>query len=96
MERRNEIGKPSNEILCSNVKYYRIIRGFTQEKISEKMNMSEKHYCHLENGKYQWTMENLDLVASILNKEPWELLKEDHTKDSVPSRLDLYKKKTNS
>ncbi len=89
---KNKIKKSSNEILCSNVKYYRIIRGFTQERISEKMNMSEKHYCHLENGKYQWTMENLDLVAEILNKEPWQLLQESHEDDSVPSRLDLYKK----
>ena len=89
---KKKIKQSSNEKLCSNVKYYRITRGFTQEKISEKMNMSEKHYCHLENGKYQWTMENLDLVADILEKEPWELLKEDHSKDPVPSRLDLYKK----
>ena len=63
MEKKN-IKQSSNEKLCSNVKYYRITRGFTQEKISEKMNMSEKHYCHLENGKYQWTMENLDLRRS--------------------------------
>ncbi len=87
-----KIRKSSNEILCNNIKYYRIIRGFTQEKISEKMNMSEKHYCHLENGKYQWTMENLDLISDILDKEPWELLKEDHSKEPVPSRLDLYNK----
>ena len=89
---KKKIKQSSNEKLCSNVKYYRITRGFTQEKISEKMNMSEKHYCHLENGKYQWTMENLDLVSSILDKEPWELLKEDHSNNPVPSRLDLYKK----
>ena len=42
----------SNEILRNNVKYYRITQGFTQEKISELMQINEKHYCSLENGKY--------------------------------------------
>ena len=81
----------SNEILINNVKYYRITQGFTQEKISELMQINEKHYCSLENGKYNFTLDNLDLVSTILNKEPWELLKERHTEDEVPSRLDFYK-----
>lgn len=81
----------SNEILRNNVKYYRITQGFTQEKISELMQINEKHYCSLENGKYNFTLDNLDLVSTILNKEPWELLKERHTEDEVPSRLDFYK-----
>ena len=73
------------------MKYYRITQGFTQEKISELMQINEKHYCSLENGKYNFTLDNLDLVSTILNKEPWELLKERHTEDEVPSRLDFYK-----
>ena len=81
----------SNEILRNNVKYYRITQGFAQEKISELMQINEKHYCSLENGKYNFTLDNLDLVSTILNKEPWELLKERHTEDEVPSRLDFYK-----
>ena len=81
----------SNEILRNNVKYYRITQGFTQEKISELMQINEKHYCSLENGKYNFTLDNLDLVSTILNKEPWELLKERHTEDEVRSRLDFYK-----
>lgn len=81
----------SNEILRNNVKYYRIIRGFTQEKMSELMEINEKHYCNLENGRYNFTLENLDLVSTILNKESWELLKERHNEDEVPSRLDFYK-----
>ncbi len=82
----------SNEILRNNVKYHRIIKGYTQEKMSELLGINEKHYCHLENGKYNFTLENLDLVSNILNKEPWELLQERHSEDEVPSRLDFYKK----
>lgn len=81
----------SNEILRSNVKYYRITSGLTQDKISDLMDINEKHYNRLENGVNKYTLDNLDKVAEILKKEPWELLKERHSEDEVPSRLDFYK-----
>ena len=85
----------SNEVVRNNVKYYRITKGYTQEKISELMGINEKHYCNLENGRYNFTLDNLDLISNIFNKEPWELLKERHSKDEVPSRLDFYKNTIN-
>ena len=80
-----------NEILRSNVKYYRITSWLTQDKISDLMGINEKHYNRLENGVNKYTLDNLDKVAKILKKEPWELLKERHSEDEVPSRLDFYK-----
>ena len=81
-----------NERIRYNVKYYRIVRGLTQEKISELIGVNEKHYCNLENGRYKFTLDNIDKISKILDKEPWELLKEEHKNDEVPSRLDFYKK----
>ena len=80
-----------NEVVRNNIKYYRIIRGLTQEKISELIGVNEKHYCNLENGRYNLTLDIIDRISRILNKEPWELLKEQHKNDEVPSRLDFYK-----
>lgn len=73
----------SNEIIINNVKYYRLLAKITQAQMAEKLGISEKHYCHLENLKYQLTLRNLDVIAKILNKEPWELLKERHTKEEI-------------
>ena len=86
----------SSELIRINMRYYRVINGFTQEQLAEKLNMTEKHYCHLENGKYNMTLENLDMISSIFKKEPWELLKENHSEDNIPSKVDKYTGKRNT
>ena len=82
----------SNDVLRSNIKYYRITQGMTQDKLSAMLGINEKHYSRLENGVNKYTLDTLDKVAEVLNKEPWELLKEKHSFDEVPNRLDFYKK----
>ena len=86
----------SNDILRNNVKYYRVKQEMTQGKCAELMGVSEKHYSHLEKGKYSYTLDTLDVVAKILGKESWELLKERHSADEVPSRVDLYIRQRNN
>ncbi len=81
----------SNETLRLNVKYYRVTKGYTQEKISDVLKVTEKYYSLLENGHYNFTLENLDIIAEFFNKKPWELLKERHGENEVPSRVDIYK-----
>lgn len=82
----------SNEIVRNNIKYYRITKGFTQEKISELLGINEKSYSNLETGRYNISLDRLDEISKILELEPYILLKERHTEDEVPSRLDFYKK----
>lgn len=81
----------SNEIVRNNIKYYRITKGFTQEKISELLGINEKSYSNLETGRYNISLDRLDEISRILELEPYILLKERHTEDEVPSRLDFYK-----
>ena len=81
----------SNEIVRNNIKYYRITKGFTQERISELLGINEKSYCNLETGRYNISLDRLDEISNILELEPYILLKERHSEDEVPSRLDFYK-----
>lgn len=81
----------SNEIVRNNIKYYRITKGFTQEKISELLSINEKSYSNLETGRYNISLDRLDEISNILELEPYILLKERHSEDEVPSRLDFYK-----
>lgn len=81
----------SNKIVRNNIKYYRITKGFTQEKISELLGINEKSYSNLETGRYNISLDRLDEISRILELEPYILLKERHTEDEVPSRLDFYK-----
>lgn len=73
----------SNDIVRMNIKYYRTLNNITQRQISELLNVDEKHYCNLENGHYNYTLKNLDIIAELLNKEVWELLKERHTQKEI-------------
>ena len=84
----------SNEIVRNNIKYYRITKGFTQEKISEELGINEKSYSNLETGRYNISLDRLDDISRILELEPYILLKERHTEDEVPNRLDFYINKT--
>ena len=84
----------SNEIVRNNIKYYRITKGFTQEKISELLSINEKSYSNLETGRYNISLDRLDEISRILELEPYILLKERHTEDEVPNRLDFYINKT--
>lgn len=84
----------SNEIVRNNIKYYRITKGFTQEKISELLGINEKSYSNLETGRYNISLDRLDEISRILELEPYILLKERHTEDEVPNRLDFYINKT--
>ena len=81
----------SNKIVRNNIKYYRITKGFTQEKISELLGINEQSYSNLETGRYNISLDRLDEISRILELEPYILLKERHTEDEVPSRLDFYK-----
>ncbi len=84
----------SNKIVRNNIKYYRIIKGFTQEKISDLLGINEKSYSNLETGRYNISLDRLDDISRILELEPYILLKERHTEDEVPNRLDFYINKT--
>ena len=84
----------SNEIVRNNIKFHRITKGFTQEKISELLGINEKSYSNLETGRYNISLDRLDEISRILELEPYILLKEKHTEDEVPNRLDFYINKT--
>ena len=84
----------SNEIVRNNIKFYRITKGFTQEKFSELLGINEKSYSNLETGRYNISLDRLDEISRILELEPYILLKERHTEDEVPNRLAFYLNKT--
>ena len=82
--------KRSNDILRENMRYYRVINKLTQEQMAEKMNISEKHYCQLENGRYNLTFDNLDKLSDIFKLKSKDLLDDNIKKDNIPTRVDLY------
>ena len=58
-----------NERCINIIKFYRLKKGITQAKMAEELDVTGKHYCHLENLKYQLTLKNLDIISKILGKD---------------------------
>lgn len=55
------------EKLGDNIRVYREFRGFTQEKLSELSNISEKHLSKIERGKINIKLDTLVNIANALN-----------------------------
>ncbi len=66
--------KGLNEIYIKNIKRIRIEKNFSQDKLSEKANISSSFLSDIENGKKWGSFETLVSIANALEVEPYELL----------------------
>lgn len=57
------------------IKYFRLLRGITQEELSERIEMSTRYVSDIENGKVNVTLKTINKIAESLSIEGWELLK---------------------
>lgn len=88
----NSVATKSNLkcVFGKNLKYYRHLKGITQEKLAEYINLNSSYVSELENGKYGTTFDKIELIASILEVEPYELFKEtNNTYKELPDRVDM-------
>lgn len=78
--------------LATNVRYYRILKNYTQEKLAEKSDSSSKYIADIENRRYIPSLKKMCKIAKALGKEPFELLIYDSTRENISHRSDLYNK----
>ena len=62
------------EKLGDNIHNYREMRGFTQEKLAELSNISDKHLSKIERGKINIKVDTLVNIASALSVSVDKLL----------------------
>ena len=90
----------SREILSMNLKYYRQKYNLSQEKFAEKVGSNLVYINELENCKRKPTIEMLDKIAEVMNKNidrklkmtASELLKYDSSHKTNFTRVDEKKK----
>lgn len=58
--------KLDKEIIGKKIKQIRIEKGFSQEKLSEKIDISPRHMCTIENGNSFPSIETFVKIAEIL------------------------------
>ncbi len=61
--------KTTKELLGSRIKELRKLRGLSQEKLSEKINIDPKHLSRIEVGRGFPSLDALERIADALNVE---------------------------
>ena len=79
-------------ILSSNVKHYRGLRGWSQEKLAEKIELSTIFLANIETGKSWVSSLTLTKLANCFGVEPYELFRpknapDDRTKEAIGSLM---------
>ena len=54
------------ELICKNIKKYRLEKGLTQEKLSELCNISVDYLSEIERGKKTPSLKRLIIIAEKL------------------------------
>ena len=68
--------------LGGNIKKYRKLRGFTQEKLAEAIEMEIKSLSLIETGNSFVSSKTLGKLANVLEVAPSDLLDDMNSKDS--------------
>lgn len=71
-----------------NIKYYRFQKGFTQEQLAEKIDISTTYLSELERGMHSLDFEKIERLSSILNVEPFQLFLT-YNNRNLPRRIDM-------
>ncbi len=58
----------------NRIKELRKLRGLTLEALAERLNASNQHVSHLENGRRRLTVDWIERIAKALGCHPFELL----------------------
>ena len=65
----------TREIFKYNVKYYRNLKGYTQDTLSEITGISSDYLSEIERGKKTPSFKRIELIADALGIEVYKLFK---------------------
>lgn len=73
-----------SDLLIFNIKYYRYLNGYSQEKLAEMCKLSPRYLTDIERGIHCPPISKLEIIAKALNIEAYRLLmNEERDKDIV-------------
>ena len=83
--------KSTREIFSENLKYFRLSREWSQEKLAERVNVTSKHISDLERQKSTPSFELMDALGKVFFIETYELFKECKFHKLETNRVDVVK-----
>lgn len=61
------------DLLIFNIKYYRYIKGISQEKLAELAKLSPRYITDIERGMHCPTILKIEAIAKALDIDPYQL-----------------------
>ena len=61
------------DLLIFNIKYYRYVNNYSQEKLAELSKLSPRYITDVEQGLHCPTIPKIESIANSLNIEPYKL-----------------------
>ena len=75
------------KIFGSNVKKYRLKKGYTQEKLAELAEISDKVSSPIETGRSFIKLEDMPKLCEVLEVEPFQLFLTNETSGEISDDL---------
>ena len=61
------------DLLIYNIKYYRYLNNYSQERLAELSKLSPRYITDVERGLHCHTIPKIESIAKSLNIEPYQL-----------------------
>lgn len=61
------------KLLAKNIKFYRLQKGWSQEKLAEKTNYSRNNISDIENARYPATLYKVEDISKALSIDIYKL-----------------------
>lgn len=61
------------DLLIFNIKYYRYVNNYSQEKLADLSQLSPRYITDVERGLHCPTIPKIESIAKSLNIEPYQL-----------------------
>lgn len=81
------------DIFRHNVKYYRFMKNYSQEKLGEMCGLSTHYISDIEQGKYSPTIPTIERISKALDVLPHLLFAENPKAKNLSARVDIHRKK---
>lgn len=81
------------DIFRKNIRYYRFVKNYSQEKLGEQSGLSTHYISDIERGKYSPAIPTLERIAKALDIEPHLLFIANPKANKLESRVDIHRKK---
>lgn len=81
------------DVFRKNIKYYRFMEDYSQEKLGEKSRLSTYYISDIEQGKYSPSIPTIESLAKTLEIEPYLLFISNPKANRLEARVDMQRKK---